>query len=478
MPKKKFSRSDFIHRNIFSILLLNLLALSLFFALVFIFLIFFQNRPVKVLSSSIHALQTVSTLPRSIEFSFSGPVDKALIEKSFVIAPSVLGYSAWKDDKTFVFQCQDDLQEDTMYNLQFEMQAPPVPFFPTTAPEVYNLQFKTGTAPKILSSSPFNHEKNVPLTKYLVFNFDEEVASRDFENYFFIKPKAEGHIKSTNKQVIFTPDAPLLAGTSYLAGVLKGLPGASGQQLIKDYLLEFETEGTKTAALIEVKKAKIPILMFHNVGEWNGYESALVKRFKIPPENLEQQLAFVAANYQVISMQEVYDYLTNGISIPEKSIVLTFDDGWRGVYTSAFPILKRYGLPFTLYLITSHYQEKEAYLTKKQIQEMLDSGLCELGNHTVHHPMLGLMNKSDMEKEIKDANASLKQDFGVTPQTFAYPGGSYNKLTLEVLEEAGLKTAVTINFGVEQSSNELLLLKRIGVDGTDTVEILGRKLAG
>ena len=247
--------------------------------------------------------------------------------------------------------------------------------------------------------------------------------------------------------------------------------------MVKDYLLEFETEGAKDTESKKIKKARIPILMYHNIDEWGWYDSALARRFKIPAAALETHLEYISENYQVISMQDIYDYLTNGIELPENPIVLTFDDGWKGVYDYAYPILERYNLPFTIYLIASHYEQKDGYLSKEQIQEMLDSGLAELGNHTMHHPMLGnFFDKEMIKKEIKDAQNQMQKDFGVRPKTFSYPGGSYNKIVLETLEEMGFKTAVTVNAGAQQSSNELLLLKRIGVDGADTVEMLEKKL--
>ncbi len=456
--------------------LLNILAISVFF----IFLLFFfaLARPkIKVLSSNIINLQTVSTLQNKIEINFSGRVDKNLVEKTLTIYPAVLGVITWENDRQLEIQLQQSLSPQTKYQLSFSYNGAPLPFFPTTTPEIYNLQFETGDPPQIINSSPYNFEKNVRLNKYLVFDFNQEVSAKDFENYFFLKPKIKGTIVKKGTQLLYIPRENFAKNTRYFTGVLKGLPGADKQQLMNDYFMTFQTEGDENSEMpLETRTFRVPILMYHNVGFWAPYESELSQRFKIEPQNLEEHLKYISENYQTISMKDLYGYLTNGVSLPENPIILTFDDGWRGVYTEAFPLLKKYNLHFTTYLITSHYGTAEGYLTKKQIQEMITSELCEIGNHTVRHPALGLMDRFSIEKEIEDADISLKKDFGVRPETFSYPGGSYNKTVLEILEKMGYKTAVTVTAGSIQNENELLLLKRIAVDGGDGVEELKRKL--
>jgi peptidoglycan/xylan/chitin deacetylase (PgdA/CDA1 family) len=399
-------------------------------------------------------------------FVFNQLVDKNRVEKSFKISPSVLGTISWKNGKTLSFQPEENLKNHTDYEIQFEMNSMPLPFFPTSAPEIYNLRFKTGTAPEIVFTNPVAYEQKVPLNKFIIFDFNQKVEISDFKSYFFIKPKVDGNFSAKNQQIIFKPSDKLEKNTEYMVGLLKGMPSANSQQLTQDYFFYFKTENHGASTEFKnVRVAHIPILMYHNVDAWC-----------IPTATLDAHLQFISENYNVISLIDVYNSLTSNIELPENPIVLTFDDGWRGVYTEAFPLLEKHNLRFTIFLITSHYEQKEAYLTKAQIQEMIDSGLVEIGNHTVHHPTLGFLNQNNIEKEIKDADAALKQDFGIQTTTFAYPGGSYNKTVLKILEKLGYKTAVTVNAGTQQSADGLLLLKRIAIDGSDTVEMLKTKL--
>jgi peptidoglycan/xylan/chitin deacetylase (PgdA/CDA1 family) len=475
MPKRKMRKKT--TGNFLPLLLINLLAILVLGIIVSFYLLFFAPRKIKILSASIGSNKTTFPAQKEIVFVFNQWVDKNTVEKSFKISPSVLGTITWKNGKTLALQLDEHLKNETNYEIRFEMNGIPLPFFPTTAPEIYNLQFKTGKAPEIVFTNPASYEQNVPLNKFITFEFNQKIAVNDFKSYFFIKPKVDGGFEVKNRQIIFKPHDKLENNTEYMVGLLKGMPGVDKQQLTQDYFFRFKTiDHGESTGFKNVRAASIPILMYHNVGEWDIYESALSQRFKIPPLTLDTHLQYISENYNVISLSNIYDSLTNDIELPENPIVLTFDDGWRGVYTEAFPLLQKYDLRATIFLITSHYGEKDGYLTKDQIQEMIDSGFVEIGNHTVHHPMLGFLNQNDIMKEIKDANASLKQDFGIHSTTFSYPGGSYNKLVLEVLEKLGYKTAVTVNAGQEQSEDELLLLKRIAVDGGDTVEILEEKL--
>jgi peptidoglycan/xylan/chitin deacetylase (PgdA/CDA1 family) len=381
----------------------------------------------------------------------------------------------WRDGE-MCFQFEEPLKGGTKYDVQFEYSSTPLPFFPTTTPEIYNLQFKTGNAPVVLSSFPYDHQKEVQTNKYISFNFDQEIKTENLDNYFLIKPKIEGKLTAQNNNLIFKPKYKLKKDTNYFVGVLKGITAVNNQQLTEDYFINFKTVDGIEKTSVEKRTARVPILMYHNVGISGLFDSRLTRRFKIEPKVLEEHLKYIEKNYQTISMQELYDNLTNGLSLPKHPIILTFDDGWRGVYSDAYPILKKYDLKFTTYLISSYLDRNSGYLTKDEIREMLQSGLLEIGNHTATHVLLGFFGHDVVTREIQNAEEQLENDFGIHSTTFAYPGGSYNKNVIDEVEKQGFQTAVTVKAGIEQNEDEVLLLKRIEIEGTDTIADLERKL--
>lgn len=475
MPRRKIKKIKRV-KSRFLIINLTLIFLVVFFAILHYFIVF-RTQKIQVLGTSIENHKLIPDWRRNINFSFSGAVDKKIVEQTFKIEPSVLGIMTWKNDRNLSIQLDDHLEPDTKYAVQFFYASAPLPFFPTTTPEIYNLQFQTGSAPYAISSRPADRETNVAINKDFVFNFDQKIKTTDFQNFFLVKPKIPGAFFASGNSVIFSPDAKLKKNTNYSVFILKGLPGTEGEQMTEDYLINFQTGGDEANKSLEnPKEAKIPILMYHNVGKWNLNDSKLMKRFRIEPSKLELHLKYISENYQTVSIEDVYNDLVNGIPVPKNSIVLTFDDGWKGLYTEAFPILQKYHLRFTAYLVSSYLDNNSLYLTKKEVREMLKSGLMEIGNHTVDHALLGFYDREKINYEIREAENALYDDFGVRAKTFAYPGGSYNSVVLDVLENLGFKTAVTAKAGGIQKENEAFLLKRTEVEGTDGINELKKKI--
>ena len=111
--------------------------------------------------------------------------------------------------------------------------------------------------------------------------------------------------------------------------------------------------------------------------------------------------------------------------MPKCSLALTFDDGYEDFYTDAYPLLKKYNLKGTLYVIINRL-DTPGYVTKGQVKEMADSGLVEIGSHTFNHPDLRTKRLKDAIFEIKYSRRELKKISGRDVPTFAYPYGYFN----------------------------------------------------
>ncbi|MEL7598058.1 MAG: polysaccharide deacetylase family protein, partial [Clostridiaceae bacterium] len=109
----------------------------------------------------------------------------------------------------------------------------------------------------------------------------------------------------------------------------------------------------------------VPVLMYHSI----GYEKD--NPVRLPVENLEKQMKYLKDNnYTTLSLDELYDYFENNKPIPEKSIVLTFDDGYLDNYTKLYPVLKKYGLKGTIFVITKAIDKEKDYLLSSQLKEL------------------------------------------------------------------------------------------------------------
>lgn len=128
-------------------------------------------------------------------------------------------------------------------------------------------------------------------------------------------------------------------------------------------------------------------------------------------------------------------------------VTLTFDDGWKSIYTNALPLMKKYGLTSTQYIITGVVGTDSAYMTKTQVRAFQAAG-HEITSHTVTHPHLPQLTASQLTAELKNSQASLKSWFGVTAADFATPYGEYNANVL-----TQIKKYYASHRGVEEGYN-------------------------
>ncbi len=118
-----------------------------------------------------------------------------------------------------------------------------------------------------------------------------------------------------------------------------------------------------------------------------------------------------------------------------REVEITFDDGFRGIYEN-FSILEEYGIPVRIFLV-SDFIGKENYLAEKEISELLETGLVQIGSHTVSHRNLDTMEEREAAKEICDSKKRLEELFGVPVDTLCYPRGKFNDSTIRIAKECG-----------------------------------------
>ncbi len=210
---------------------------------------------------------------------------------------------------------------------------------------------------------------------------------------------------------------------------------------------------------------RLPIIMYHNLSE----RSEKLGDYTISPTQLEADLKEIKARgYTPITVTQLCDYYDGKGELPEKPILLTFDDGYYSVYVYAYPLLKAYETPaacFVLGYYTQMYADGEkqdlayAHMTWEQLREMQESGLITVGSHTynLHTPRgkgtrYGIsINAGESEKDYCDAvikdlqtlSDVMQKELGVTPKVFAYPFGAICKQSIPVLQQMDFRIAFT-----------------------------------
>ena len=215
------------------------------------------------------------------------------------------------------------------------------------------------------------------------------------------------------------------------------------------------------------------ILMYHSIGERNEYF------FNVALEDFAAQMRFLSEKgYKVISLRELVRRLHEGVPL-DGEIVVTFDDGYKDNYENAFPILKQYDLPATIFVTTDLIgtRDKRDFerLSALDLRTLSDSGLIDIEPHTKTHPKLAKLVQDDAREEIVGAKEELERILGKTCDLFAYPYGNYSDETALLVRGLGFAGAITVEAGTVRSGDDLVTLHRNSIDRTTSrIQFVGK----
>jgi peptidoglycan/xylan/chitin deacetylase (PgdA/CDA1 family) len=209
------------------------------------------------------------------------------------------------------------------------------------------------------------------------------------------------------------------------------------------------------------RRYRVPILLYHYVEYVKDHRDLIRKSLDTRPDIFEAQVKTLQdAGYTFLTVSELSGILDARQEMPEKPVALTFDDGYLDFYTDVFPILSVYRVKATAY-ISPGLLNGENYMNDRHIQEIAESGLVEIGAHTVHHVPLAGAPSELVEQEVYGSKQQLEQRFGLTVTSFAYPYGSFDGQAVRVVKEAGFTTSVSTVEGTELHQTNRLFLYRI-----------------
>lgn len=208
---------------------------------------------------------------------------------------------------------------------------------------------------------------------------------------------------------------------------------------------------------------RVSILGYHEFSETGPATEMRLER-----DTFRRQLQAIKDNgLHVISLQDFIDWKSGKKSIPERSILITIDDGWQSVYTIAYPILKEFNYPFTLFLYKNYVDGGGKALTTKMIQEMQANG-ASIGSHSVTHPYPATVKQKQnagpeiyetfLQTEMGESKKFLEEKFGGNILTYAYPGGYQTPEMHKIGKSYGYQFLFTVLPGKvkRDSPNELL----------------------
>lgn len=201
---------------------------------------------------------------------------------------------------------------------------------------------------------------------------------------------------------------------------------------------------------------KIPVLAYHRVGYTTDILTVTPERFSNDLDSLQQR------GYCSISLEEFQKFLDDrNVEMPEKPVLITFDDGYLDNFQNAYPILQNHRMVGTFFIITDMLWTKER-LTPENIVEMSQGGMS-FGSHTVTHRALSELDQAAIYDELVNSKATLESILGKKIDAIAYPRGSYNEIVVNIAKRVGYRTGFTVREGICMKESPEFELRRIPI---------------
>jgi len=231
---------------------------------------------------------------------------------------------------------------------------------------------------------------------------------------------------------------------------------------------------------------RIPVLMYHRVGEaHNNWES----KYCISPQSFAEHMRTLAhSGWKAVSIDDFIAWLGGTTELPEQAFLLTFDDGFLGVYEYAAPVLTALGWPATVFLVSQLIGQRDAWseehnpngityplMDARHIRELRNRGFS-FHSHTRSHADLPTLDDNALHDQLSGAREDLHTILGIAVDYLAYPYGHYDDRVLKAAQVANYRAAFSVQPGFNRRDIDRFRIRRLDVFGTDSAASLLRKI--
>ena len=217
------------------------------------------------------------------------------------------------------------------------------------------------------------------------------------------------------------------------------------------------------AATILARK-EVPVLCYHQIRDWTAGDSKSAKDYIIPVDVFKAHLKLLAdSGYHTILPDQLYDYLAYGTELPEKPVMLTFDDTDDGQFTIAAPEMKKYGFKGVFFVMTVSIN-RPRYMTSDQIKQLSDDGHIVTSHTWDHHSVKGYKTEQDWVTQIEKPKKRIEEITGKPAVDFAYPFGLWNPEGIPELKKRGVRSAYILSTR-RDPADPLYTIRRIIASG-------------
>ncbi len=235
-----------------------------------------------------------------------------------------------------------------------------------------------------------------------------------------------------------------------------------------------------------IRATRTPILMYHRVGDaHNEWE----RKYCVSPQRFSEHMQVLArAGWQAVTIDNFFAWLDGSIELPEQSFLLTFDDGFLGVYEHAAPLLAALSWPATVFLVSQLIGQRDAWcethnpsgatyplMGASHILNLREHGFS-FHSHTRSHADLPTLDDNALYSQLAGARDDLQTLLGEAVDYLAYPYGRYDDRVLQAAQAAGYRGAFSVQPGFNRPNIDRFRLRRLDVFGTDSAAALRRKI--
>jgi peptidoglycan/xylan/chitin deacetylase (PgdA/CDA1 family) len=245
------------------------------------------------------------------------------------------------------------------------------------------------------------------------------------------------------------------------------------QAVVKKTIISPPIKKDNTAAAILAKK-EVPVLCYHNIRDFNTNASGMIKTYTVKPAAFAEQMkALSDAGYHTILPNQLREYLLHDAPLPEKPVMITFDDTRGEQFSIGASEMDKYGFKGVFFVMTVSINRPN-YLTKDQIKNLSDTGHV-IAAHTWDHHMVTKYTGDDWNTQLVKPKKKLEDITGKPIDNFAYPFGLWNKEAITKVKESGYQMAFILSTK-RDSIDPVYTIRRIIVSGTWSTEGMIRSM--
>ena len=267
---------------------------------------------------------------------------------------------------------------------------------------------------------------------------------------------------------------PLVAALR--GGLAQALPGRPVPISVADW--EALPPGAANAVIAPGRATvQVPILMYHYIRvPPDPATDRLGWGLSTSPDDFRLQMDYLDDHgYHPVTLTDLRAYLNGTQSLPDRPVVLTFDDGYSDVYTAAYPLLKQHHFKAVAYIVSGFVGREGQNVMPDQVREMDANGI-EIGAHTVNHVDLTKAHGTDLWNEVKGSKDALEALVGHPVLDFCYPSGRQDAEVVQAVQAAGYQSATTTESGVVHSLGDRFTWSRVRVSGSESLGDFARGL--